>query len=122
MPLPINEEYILFDYALAAPYTFTHVPFTVTTYPFQHSFCGGLTYETTFNGAGIDGTSVPMAYTALTNTFEIYSEDYNLIGLRDITVSAELMAYPTISTVFPEFTQILLVDPCIDFLTITVPA
>lgn len=73
-PLPIGVEYILFDFAIGAPYTFTHSGFTISTFPFQHSFCGGLTYEATFEGALIDGTTVPLAYNAAANTFEIYSE------------------------------------------------
>ena len=62
-----------------------------------------------------------MTFDDAVNTFEIYSEDYALLGLRDITVEAQLTNYAPITTLAPEFTEILLIDPCIDYLTLSVP-
>lgn len=42
--LPTDTEYILYDQSQAAPFTFSHTAFTVTTTPFQHTLCGALSY------------------------------------------------------------------------------
>ena len=44
-----------------------------------------------------------------------------MLGLRDVTVEASLTNYATITTLAAEVTDILLIDPCIDYLTLTVP-
>ena len=46
-------------------------------------------------------------------TFGIYSEDFALIGMRTVTVSASLADYPTIIS-GPESVQIEIVDPCLN--------
>ena len=120
--LPVDLEYILFDFSVTVPYAFSHTPFEVITVPFQHSYCGGLAYIATFEGAPIDTISSLMTFDTGTNTFEIYSEDYALLGPTDITVDAHLTGYPSIVTAGPETTQLLIIDPCIDFFTFTVPA
>ena len=48
IPLPTGTEYTLYAQSLLAPFAFTHTAFTVTTFPFQHTLCGALTYEATF--------------------------------------------------------------------------
>lgn len=106
VPLPVGLEYIIFDYSVAAPYSFSHTPFQVTTLPVQHSLCGGLTYEATFETAPINTVSTLVTFDSATNTFSLYSEDYALLGLRDITVGAYLTNYPSIVTAAPEATQI----------------
>ena len=119
-PLPTDYEYTLFDKLAAVSISFTHSSFIVTTLPFQHTLCGALTYRATFEGDPLDMTTLPILYDSDLNTFEIYSEDYSLIGLRDITVEAYLTDYSQITSPAPESTQLLIKDPCIDFLTITV--
>ena len=39
-PLPVGEQYLLYDFSAALPYSFQHNPFSVVTAPFQHSLCG----------------------------------------------------------------------------------
>ena len=90
-------KYILYDYSLAPYYTFSHTPFTIQTTPFKHSLCGDLTYTVKFNDVQINELSLPLSYTSATNTFAIYSEDYAYLGLNDITVSAVLTDYTTVS-------------------------
>lgn len=62
-----------------------------------------------------------MAYDSGTNDFAIYSEDYSLLGLKSITVAAYLTNYASITTPAPLSTHILIVDPCIDNFTFSVP-
>ena len=119
--LPTGTEYILYDQSQAAPFDFSHTEFTVTTFPFQHALCGALTYEATFEGSQIGETTAPMTYDEGTNTFTIYSEDYSLLGLQDITVEAHLTDYVHIVTPAPLFEQILIIDPCVDYFTFSVP-
>ena len=105
VPLPVGEQYILHDFKAVGGYTFTHTPFDIVTLPFQHSMCGGLTYTATFNGSPIDTTTkaaVGMAYDTATQTFDIYSEDFALLGTRTITVAASLTTYPVTVTATPD--------------------
>ena len=53
--------------------------------------------------AGIDGilpmvdiTQDPVGYDPTNLQFTVYSEDFNLLGLRDLTVQAYLVEYPQI--------------------------
>ena len=62
-----------------------------------------------------------MAFDGALNTFYFYSEDYALLGLRSMTVGAHLSNYTPITTLATVFTDILLIDPCIDYLTFYVP-
>jgi hypothetical protein len=84
--LPVGKQYILHSFAPAAKYTFVHDPFTIVTQPNAHSLCGNVSYDVTFNGAVIEASSEPMAHDDASRTFSIYTEDYNLLGLNDITV------------------------------------
>ena len=99
-------------------YTFTHTPFDIVTLPFQHTMCGGLTYEATFNGSPIDTTTkatLAMAYDTATQIFDIYSEDFGLLGTRTITVMAYLTTYPVTQTATPDAaTTIEIINPCLD--------
>lgn len=62
-----------------------------------------------------------MTYDAGMNTFAIYSEDYSLLGLRDISVDAFLTNYVIIVAPAPVLGTILIVDPCVDDFTFSVP-
>ena len=85
--LPVGHTYALWDFAPAPNgYKFTHDEFTVTTHPFDHALCGDVHYNVLFDGSPVTATSQPMSYDTLSRTFEIYSEDFNLVGLRDIEV------------------------------------
>lgn len=83
--------------------------------------CGALTYKASFASELIDESTGPMLYDAGTNTFAIYSEDYALLGLQDITVEAHLASYEQIATPAPLSTQILIIDPCVDDFDFSVP-
>ena len=60
--------------------------------------CGTLTYSATFNGAAIDKITSPMKYDGETRTFTIYSDDMDLLGLKELTLSAYLTDYPTVTS------------------------
>ena len=62
-----------------------------------------------------------MSYDGATNTFSIYSEDYALLGVREITVEAHLTDYSSIMTAVPLTTQITVIDPCLDPFTFLAP-
>lgn len=84
---------------------FTHDSFTVVTTPITHSLCGPISYTATFDSQAVDATTLPpVAYDETTRSFEIYSEDLSLIGLRDIEVSASLTNFGVIVTAAPETT------------------
>ena len=113
--LPTGTEYILHDFEPTAKFEFTHSPFTVDTKPLVgHSLCGPLSYEATFRGSPIDASSEPMSYTGTSNTFAIYSEDDNLIGLQPITMVASFTQYSQINAGPAITTDILIIDPCVD--------
>ena len=97
-----------------------HDPVTVETVPISHSLCGEISYTSTFMTSPINGID-PMAdltqdavgYDPSTRTFTVYSEDFDLLGLQELTIQAYLVKYTQvvsdISTTMIEF-----VDPCID--------
>ena len=123
VPLPVGEQYILHDFKVVGGYTFFHDPFDIVTLPFQHDLCGGLTYTATFNGSPIDTTTkaaTGMAYDTATQTFDIYSEDFALLGTRTITVAASLTTYPVTVTATPDAsTTIEIINPCLDPFSLT---
>ena len=50
----------------------------------------------------------------MTRTIEIYSEDFDLIGLRKIEVSGFLKDYPSMRSELPNLTtSIEILDPCL---------
>ena len=113
--LPTNLQYILHDFEATGGDTFTHSAFSVVTAPFSHTLCGGLTYSATFNGATIGpGTKPPMAYDTATRTFNVYSEDFGLLGTKSITVTAQLTTYKSTATTPEVSTTIEIIDPCLD--------
>ena len=123
VPLPVGEQYILHDFKAVGGYTFTHDPFLIVTTPIpNHGLCGPLTYTATFEGATIDTTTKPpMAYDTATRTFDIYSEDFALLGDRTFTVAAYLTEYPT-STKSPTpdaSSTIEIINPCLDPFSLT---
>ena len=98
-PFPAGPfEYTLYFGSLASPIQIvSHSPFSVTTTPIDHTFCGTITYTATFRGTVADSTTLPpVAYNSSINTFKMYSEDLKLIGTHMVTVSAKLTTYPDI--------------------------
>ena len=91
-PLPTGLSYILYDTKL----TFNHDPFDIETSPIQHNFCGDLSYTVLFNHNMIGDNSNPMTYEA--SSFEIYSEDYSLLGTNSIKVQGYLTAYTGVTS------------------------
>jgi hypothetical protein len=75
-----------------------------------------------FKNVVISKLSTPMSFTQATNTFAIYSEDYALLGLNDITLTAVLANYNSVSSGAPLQTQILIIDPCLDPFSFTSPS
>ena len=109
-----NTAYVLFEYP-GTGFTFSHDPFVITTQPFQHDMCGGLTYLATFMGNTITAATQPMNYDTATREFNIYAEPFSLIGLQTFTVKAHLTAYPQTTTASPDQQAIIdIIDPCID--------
>ena len=66
--------------------------------------------------------SSPMRYDTLTRTFEIYSEDFDLIGTRSIEARGHFREYPTVMTDLPNVTTTIdILDPCLMPASITDP-
>ena len=126
MPLPAGKQYILHDYKAVGGYTFTHDPFIIVTSPITHSMCGGLTYTATFNGSAISTTtkaSKVMAYDTSSLTFDIYSENFALLGDRTFTVAAYLTNYPDTASSKPDASQtITIINPCLNPFSLTATA
>ena len=71
-----------------------HSEYKIVTSPLSHTLCGSLTYVSKFNDEIINEFSEsPMAYDATTQTFTIYSENFELIGTHSITLAAHLTQY-----------------------------
>ena len=125
-PLPAGKQYILHDYKIAGGYTFTHDPFSIVTFPITHSMCGGLTYTATFNGSSITTSSKlsnGMSYDTSSLTFDIYSENFALLGDRTITVAAYLTNYPVTGSSKPDASQtIKIINPCLNPFSLTATA
>ena len=103
------------DFKAVGGYTFEHTAFDIVTTPITHTLCGGLTYTATFESTTIDTTTKPpMAYDTATRTFTIYSEDFDLLGMRSIAVEAYLTGYAITTTAAPVTTTIEIINPCLD--------
>ena len=100
-----------------------HDPFAIVTSPIIHSMCGSLTYAATFNGSVISSTtkaSKGMAYDTSSLTFDIYSENFALLGDRTFTVAAYLTNYPVTTSPKPDASQtIKITNPCLDPFSLT---
>jgi hypothetical protein len=99
LPLPAGpHSYTLYSNSIGAPdLIITHDPWSYTTIPIPHTLCGTIDYTATFEGTVADLTTMPnVVYSSNDRTFGIYSEDFALIGMRSVTVSASLTDYPTI--------------------------
>ena len=93
LPLPIGMQYELYDDEPNAGYQFTHDPFTIKTLPFSHSLCGPIDHLVLFMGVQISPSATatsPIKYDSLTHTFELYSEDFDLIGNQPIEIQGFL--------------------------------
>ena len=89
-PTFLEQDYIINDDPEAFP---VHAPFTVSTVPIVHDFCGSLTLVATFNGAPVDGD--PLSYSEADRQFTADSDDTTLIGeIKPFAVNAEFSEYP----------------------------
>ena len=122
-PLPASEQYILHDFKSVGGYTFTHDAFEIVTSPFQHTLCGDLTYTATFDSQLIDTTTKPtigVSYDTSTLMFDIYLEDFSLLGDRTITVAAFLTDHTVTKTVTPDAAETIeIINPCLDPFSLT---
>ena len=88
--------------------------------------CGDLTYTAKFNGLAISTTtkaSKGMAYTTSSLTFDIYSENFALLGDRTFTVAAYLTNYPVTASSEPDASQtIKIINPCLNPFSLTATA
>ena len=88
--------------------------------------CGGLTYKASFNGSTISTTtkaSKGMAYDTSSLTFDIYSENFALLGDRTFTVAAYLINYPDTASSKPDASQtITIINPCLNPFSLTATA
>ena len=88
--------------------------------------CGGLTYKASFNGSTISTTtkaSKGMAYDTSSLTFDIYSENFALLGDRTFTVAAYLTNYPDTASSKPDASQtITIINPCLNPFSLTATA
>ena len=109
--------YTLYSGSLDEPeQVVTHEEFLVQTQPFQHSLCGKASCSATFEGQEVDENTPlpPVRYIPSTRTFEIYSEDFNLIGVRFAEIFGYLEEYPIIEAPFSEMVAIEFINPCIN--------
>ena len=106
--------YIIYDYDPSPNgFKFTHDPYTVTTSPFAHSLCGNIHYNAYLEGQLLTASSSPMSYDTLNREFEIYSQNFNLIGYHTLEIQAYFEDYPVMTSVLPnEETEIFMEDPC----------
>ena len=92
----------------------THSPWTISTLPNTHSFCGDLAYEATYNGLPVDDLTMPRYY-ATNRTFALYSDDVTVVGqFVLVTISASLVDYPLIvnDPLVPQSIAIEIIAPC----------
>ena len=92
--LPKDIKYTIYDYNDAQGYTFMHESFIVATQPLVgHSLCGELDYAVFFENLQVTSSSRPMKYDSVTRTFDLYSEDLKLLGLRSIQIQGFFKDY-----------------------------
>ena len=85
--LPAGLEYDLYAFDDSLGFTLMHDPFMVSTSPLvDHTLCGDVHYKVWFNGNLVTDSTRPLRYNTLTRTFDIYSEDISMIGLRTFEV------------------------------------
>lgn len=71
-----------------------------------------MSYRTTFDGSSINDLSTPLGYFASNRTFDLYSEDMNLVGqIKPYTVQAYLTEYDTVTSSVST-ANIEFIDPC----------
>ena len=63
-----------------------------------------------------------MTYDTLTREFEIYSENFNLVGYHTIQIQAYFKDYPLMTSLDPKVeAPILIEDPCKSPFSLTAP-
>ena len=101
-PLPKDLVYALYTFKPAPEgYKFAHSPYSVTTSPIPHNYCGDVHYQVWLDSELLSISSLPMAYNTISRTFEIYSEDLDLVGEHSITIQAHFADYPTLKSLDP---------------------
>ena len=119
--LPTGLAYALASTPNEGGYSFVHSPFELSV---SHSLCGSIAYSATFNSSPIDTSSSLMKYESGTRKFTIYSEDIADLGTHQITVSAYLTDYPSVTSEEPDESSTIdiaeIVGPCAST-TITAP-
>ena len=88
----------------------THNAFTIVTQPNTHTLCGEITYEATFMGNIVDADSSPMKYDTSSRQFTFFSDDVNLVGTHDFSITAHLSSYPAIETDIPVTAQLEVIN------------
>lgn len=83
-----------------------HDPFVVTTQPLVgHSLCGDVHYNFSFEGVLIGVGTRPMQYDTLTRTFDIFSIDLSLVGLRTIEGEGFFKDYTSVTSSLPHVVE-----------------
>ena len=83
-----------------------HSAFIIETSPNTHTLCGEITYEATFMGSTVDTDSSPMKYDTSSRQFTFFSDDVNLVGTHDFSITAHLSSYPAMKTNRPVTAQL----------------
>ena len=73
-----------------------HAPFTVSTVPIDHTFCGDLTIVAKFNDTVIDESNDdPLSYSEADRQFTAFSDNGDLIlQILPYSLEAEFTEYP----------------------------
>ena len=112
--LPAGLEYDLYGFDDSLGFTFVHDPFSVSTSPLiGHTLCGDVLYNVWFEGDLITDSTRPLRYDTLTQTFDIFSEDISLIGLRTFEVQGFFKDYLMVTSSTPNLVETIeIFDPC----------
>ena len=73
-----------------------HAPFTVSTVPIEHDYCGDLTIVAKFNDVVIDqNNDDPLTYSEANRQFTAFSDNGDLIlAILPYSLEAEFSEYP----------------------------
>ena len=112
-------SYTITTSSLAAPFTFQHSAFTISTSPVTHTLCGAVDYTATFDGTTIDaGTVPPAGYDSATRTLSVFYDQLDLVGLRSVAITGFLADHPT--TTSPGSGSLTFLSPCEDVSLLTI--
>ena len=98
-----DQRYELYEHDPTG-FQFSHNPFIISTLPIDHTLCGDITYTSTFMTAAIsdldpvaDPINDAVGYDPTSNTYTVYSEDFNLLGIHPYTLTATLTQYTSVT-------------------------